>query len=1108
MDKKSSTYFIPPELRKHVQLIKELPEIVADTVTDPDTYVALNELLNPVKWIESAGQKSGKFFESGGKDIESGAEALIETLGLAAGPMAQKYASTLAPMVSRGVGSGVKSLQELVMPLGATDDVAKKVPQKEGISRRDFIAGGTALGTLAGLKQAGDLLPPTKGIKAAAKTPLASTIKALNSIKSDYKKVSNEQKLIDESIVDLKANPSKLIEDGYYYYKEHTPEDIVKLKKLEKLSDTTQMKVIKSVDSMEEKIGSLVSSLLKQSKKDLMKLNDDQLKSLRGHLTDNYYYSGFGTTKYVKFAPSDEFNIFQGPVDPKDFFKSDLADKTRMRKLSSSKEPSEKTDYEKIVLRVDEVLEERGLTTIEDVNKLKTLALRIPGEVGEYNQGGLTMEQQMSLFQEPIKAHEGTIVYNQGGSGTGLPLQPPPQNTVTGEGIKDPTTGEAIDDQPTPDISETAVEDPDPNVINTDVDVETEIAINPETGKPFTLEELLPIIDKPGIDPFTTDPKTINPDLENPFIPNPVPTTIPTKKIVDESIQVKPSVGDNYKGDRTKLFEKWNKDQYSPFGNLLGGDNKLPKGHYFGPADGVHQYGTGPYAAETQAFLDIHYGGSFNNFMEGKIIPSIGKLGLGSVKQSTIAPKNNAINDMPLYGYMNKGGMTVEQQMNLFDEGGMKDDGMNVDPVSGNEIPPGSLAKEVRDDIPAQLSEGEYVVPADVVQYYGVKFFEDLRMEAKRGLAEMEATGRIGGEPMSVTMIAVGEAEKEKKKKALGGPVGYANGGMSDDMQQIEQSRSFNPADYVTLGFTPVSPSQYTNPADQEMITRTVTYYHGETGESKVITFVGGVVAPPTDEEFTRPPWSTNKPAPTKVEKKEDRSDRDRKDPPPGWGADPQQYNFTGWDQERWDQEIDTLVKPSGLGNFGIVGGFFKTAGAANALTAIKLMEAKGLDTKLAQSKVDKLISSFNPIQKNIVNALTSDRLMGDYPSYVSKSNPSYANYKVSPTTPKGPIISTEKEKSNMDAISERNKEKGYEKDLTGSTGANISASDRKAAEKKIEGLSEKKQKTIQKAQTETQRKIQEGKATGNYKGFNKGGLINKPKRNPKKPRGKGLGSK
>ena len=412
MAEKSSTYFIPPELRKHVQLIKELPEIVADTVTDPDTYVALNELLNPVKWIESAGQKSGKFFESGGKDIESGAEALIETLGLAAGPMAQKYASTLAPMVSRGVGSGVKSLQELVMPLGATDDVAKKVPQKEGISRRDFIAGGTALGTLAGLKQAGDLLPTTKGaVKVAAKTPLASTIKALNSIKSNYKKVSNERKLIEDSIFDLKSNPSKWVEDTYSAYKEHTPEELLELKKLEKLSDTTQMKVIKSVDSMEEKIGSLVSSLLKQSKKDLMKLNDDQLKSLRGHLTDNYYYSGFGTTKYVKFQPSDHFSIRKEPVDPKDFFKPDLADKTRMRKLTSSKESSEKTDYEKIVLRVDEVLEERGLTTIEDVNKLKERLLKnirnmnYPGYKAFYNQGGLTTDEQTQQ------------AFNQGGYG-------------------------------------------------------------------------------------------------------------------------------------------------------------------------------------------------------------------------------------------------------------------------------------------------------------------------------------------------------------------------------------------------------------------------------------------------------------------------------------------------------------------------------------------------------------------------------------------------------------------------------------------------------------------------------------------------------------------
>jgi hypothetical protein len=95
------------------------------------------------------------------------------------------------------------------------------------------------------------------------------------------------------------------------------------------------------------------------------------------------------------------------------------------------------------------------------------------------------------------------------------------------------------------------------------------------------------------------------------------------------------------------------------------------------------------------------------------------------------------------------GTVDMNQQMSFaFEDGGLRDDGMRQDPVSGNEVPSGSMAKEVRDDIPAQLSEGEYVVPADVVRYYGVKFFEDLRNRAKMGLQDMEARGRIGGEPV------------------------------------------------------------------------------------------------------------------------------------------------------------------------------------------------------------------------------------------------------------------------------------------------------------------------------------------------------------------------
>ena len=117
---------------------------------------------------------------------------------------------------------------------------------------------------------------------------------------------------------------------------------------------------------------------------------------------------------------------------------------------------------------------------------------------------------------------------------------------------------------------------------------------------------------------------------------------------------------------------------------------------------------------------------------------------------------------------MNEGGMAMDKQMDAVfkssrtgyavggsvDLDSVPDNTVGVDPESGNEIPLGSLPEEVRDDIPAQLSEGEYVVPADVVRYYGVKFFEDLRADAKFGYQDMEENGRIGGEPpMGMEMV-------------------------------------------------------------------------------------------------------------------------------------------------------------------------------------------------------------------------------------------------------------------------------------------------------------------------------------------------------------------
>lgn len=135
----------------------------------------------------------------------------------------------------------------------------------------------------------------------------------------------------------------------------------------------------------------------------------------------------------------------------------------------------------------------------------------------------------------------------------------------------------------------------------------------------------------------------------------------------------------------------------------------------------------------------------------------------------------------------NEGGMAMDDQMEMvfkssrgYALGGAVEE---VDPVSGNEVPTGSLPEEVRDDIPARLSEGEYVVPADVVRYYGVKFFEDLRSQAKMGFDTMEANGRIGGEPMGMEIVEPEDMQFDISELEVvdDGVMAFDEGGFVDD---------------------------------------------------------------------------------------------------------------------------------------------------------------------------------------------------------------------------------------------------------------------------------------------------------------------------------------
>lgn len=161
--------------------------------------------------------------------------------------------------------------------------------------------------------------------------------------------------------------------------------------------------------------------------------------------------------------------------------------------------------------------------------------------------------------------------------------------------------------------------------------------------------------------------------------------------------------------------------------------------------------------------------------------------------------------------------------MELFEDGGLRDEGGMVDEVSGNDVPVGSTRKEVRDDIPAMLSEGEFVFPADVVRFIGLEKLMKIRQNAKQGLKQMEAMGQMGNSDEAtmpddlpfgmMDLIIVEGEEEEPEKKAQGGVVHMQKGGFTvpkfdprnQDVRQYENAEG-KKLNIPFLGGKPVYP--------------------------------------------------------------------------------------------------------------------------------------------------------------------------------------------------------------------------------------------------------------------------------------------------------------
>ena len=173
-------------------------------------------------------------------------------------------------------------------------------------------------------------------------------------------------------------------------------------------------------------------------------------------------------------------------------------------------------------------------------------------------------------------------------------------------------------------------------------------------------------------------------------------------------------------------------------------------------------------------------------------------------------------------------------------------EGGTVDPVSGNEVPPGAMAEEVRDDIDAKLSEGEFVFPADVVRYWGLEKLMMMRDKAKIGLQKMNDIGQMGnasevpdgealhggGDEMDDEMFS-SEIDSIMNEDS-GGERGYAAGGYIAPKNQADNAPSVDQKVYNL----PDQSTQYANAPIKgfQMVAMT-----NSSGQTIYIPFINGV---------------------------------------------------------------------------------------------------------------------------------------------------------------------------------------------------------------------------------------------------------------------------
>ena len=294
------------------------------------------------------------------------------------------------------------------------------------------------------------------------------------------------------------------------------------------------------------------------------------------------------------------------------------------------------------------------------------------------------------------------------------------------------------------------------------------------------------------------------------------------------------------------------------------------------------------------------------------------------------------------------------------------------DPVSGNTAPIGAKPSEVRDDIDIRVSEGEYVVNAQTVRYFGEEFFNELQEAAAQGFERIKEGEELPFRDDELDVDETEDQEVEPEGFAYGGAVkGYAEGDLV-----VPQPVGGGYGGYGGTGalFGGFESKTYINPeTNQKMI---VFFFNGRPMKRIPPGFVL-MGATPAEEQARA----------TQAPRDDDDDDKPKQESDPTWRNTPVEEwntdmyeNYSNYNQLKTNAGDLSLLEKSLIG---LVGGAIGGPAGAIALTELARRENKKIAEKVVTNVMGMVDSNKNPdgsaLDTGTLSILNTARVNANY---------------------------------------------------------------------------------------------------------------------------------